>query len=45
MMVTGTRMASGAVLANVTFFTIEEGKTTTVDLVMRESKDHKTSNW
>ena len=39
MMVTGTRMASGAVLANVTFFTIEEGKTTTVDLVMRESKD------
>lgn len=39
MMVTGTRMASGAVLANVTFFTIEEGKTTTVDLVMRENKD------
>lgn len=39
MMVTGTRMASGAVLANITFFTIEEGKTTTVDLVMRESKD------
>lgn len=39
MMVTGTRMASGAVLANVTFFTIEEGKTTTVDLVMRENQD------
>lgn len=39
MMVTGTRMASGAVLANVTFFTIEEGKTTTIDLVMRENKD------
>lgn len=39
MMVTGTRMASGAVLANVTFFTIEKGKTTTVDLVMRENKD------
>lgn len=39
MMVTGTRMASGAVLANVTFFTIDEGKTTTVDLVMRENKD------
>lgn len=39
MMMTGTRMASGAVLANVTFFTIEEGKTTTVDLVMRENKD------
>ena len=39
MMVTGTRMASGAVLANATFFTIDEGKTTTVDLVMRENKD------
>ena len=39
MMVTGTRLASGAVLSNITFFTIEPGKTTTVDLVMRESKD------
>lgn len=39
MMVTGTRLASGAVLSNITFFTIEAGKTTTVDLVMRESKD------
>ena len=39
MMVTGTRLASGAVLSNSTFFTIEPGKTTTVDLVMRESKD------
>ena len=38
MMVTGTRLASGAVLSNSTFFTIEPGKTTTVDLVMRESK-------
>jgi len=39
MMVTGTRLASGAVLSNSTFFTVEPGKTTTVDLVMRESKD------
>ena len=39
MMVTGTRLASGAVLFNTTFFTIEPDKTTTVDLVMRESKD------
>lgn len=37
MMVTGTRLASGAVLSNTTFFTVEAGKTTTVDLVMRES--------
>ena len=39
MMVTGTRLASGAVLSNTTFFTIEPDKTTTVDLVMCESKD------
>lgn len=39
MLVTGTRMASGAVLADAVFFNIEEGKTTTVDLVMRENKD------
>lgn len=39
MMVTGTRLASGAVLSNITFFTIEQGKTTDISLVMRESKD------
>lgn len=39
MMITGTRLASGGVLSNVSFFTIEEGKTTVVDLTMRESKD------
>ena len=39
MLVTGTRMASGAVLSKVTFFTIEPDKTTTVDLVMRESEE------
>lgn len=32
MMVTGTRLASGAVLSNTTFFTIEPDKTTTVTL-------------
>ena len=39
LLVTGTRMASGAVLSNMQFFTIEEGVTKTVDLVMRESED------
>lgn len=39
MLVTGTRLASGAVLSKVTFFTIEAGKTTTIDLVMRESDE------
>lgn len=39
LLVTGTRMASGAVLSKSTFFTIDPGKTTSVDLVMRESKD------
>jgi len=38
-LVTGTRLASGAVLSNVTFFSIEPRKTTNVQLVMRESKD------
>lgn len=38
-MTTGTRLASGGVLSTVSFFSIEEGKTTIVDLVMRESKD------
>ena len=39
LMVTGTRMANGSVLAQLTFFNIEEGKTTPIKLVMRESKD------
>ncbi len=38
-LVTGTRLASGAVLSNVTFFSIEPQKTMKIDLVMRESKD------
>ena len=39
MMVTGTRLANGGVLANLEFFPIAEGKTTTVDMVMREAQD------
>ncbi len=39
MLVTGTRLASGSVLSHVSFFTIEAGKTTTVDLKMRQSTD------
>lgn len=38
-LVTGTRLASGAVLSETTFFTIQPGKTTDVELVMRESQD------
>ncbi|MBQ8770271.1 MAG: transglutaminase domain-containing protein [Bacteroides sp.] len=39
LMVTGTRLASGGVLAEMEFFPIHTGKTTTLDLVMRESQD------
>ena len=38
-LVTGTRLASGAVLSETTFFSILQGKTTEIELVMRESKD------
>ena len=38
MMVTGTRLANGGVLATLEFFPIESGKTTKVDMVMREAK-------
>lgn len=37
MLTTGTRMANGAVLANISFFNIEEGKNSAVDLVLREN--------
>ena len=33
---TGTRLSDGSVLARTTFFNIEPGKTTNIDLVMRE---------
>ena len=39
LMVSGTRLANGGVLSHLEFFTIEPGKTTNVELVMRESRD------
>ena len=39
MMVTGTRLASGGVLAHISSFNIEPGKSTNIPLVMRESED------
>ncbi len=39
LLITGTRLASGGVLATVRSFSIKEGETTDMDLVMRESKD------
>ena len=38
-MVTGTRLASGGVLAHISSFNIEPGKSTNIPLVMRESED------
>ena len=39
MLVTGTRMANGSVLAEIEFFNVEADKTTPIQLEMRESKD------
>lgn len=39
MLVSGTRMANGTVLSRMQFFTIEDGKQTTLDMTMRED-DH-----
>jgi hypothetical protein len=39
MLVSGSRMSGGNVFADIEFFTVEEGKTTVVDLVMRDIKD------
>ena len=39
MIVSGSRMSGGNVFADVEFFTIEKGKTTSVDLVMRDVAD------
>ena len=39
MMVTGTRMASGKVLATLTFFSVKENATTPLELKIRESID------
>ena len=39
MLVSGSRMSGGNVFADVQFFTVEEGKTTDAELVMRDIKD------
>ncbi len=39
LLVTGTRFANGAVLSNLTFFTIHPEETTSVALVMRENSE------
>ncbi len=39
MLVTGTRMANGSVLAEISFFNVEPGKTSDIKLEMRESQD------
>lgn len=39
LLVSGTRMANGSVLARMTFFNVEADKTTKTELVMRESAD------
>lgn len=39
MLVTGTRMANGSVLGNVSFFNVEPDKITNISLVMRENAE------
>ena len=39
LMVSGSRLANGGVLAEMNFFSIEENQTTTTELVMRQSTD------
>ena len=39
MLVSGSRMSGGNVFADIEFFTIEEGKTTVAELVMRDAAD------
>lgn len=39
MLVSGSRMSGGNVFTDVEFFTVEEGKTTVRELVMRDMKD------
>lgn len=39
LMMTGTRMADGGVLAHLTFFTVEEGKINNMEYVLRESSE------
>ena len=39
LMVSGSRLANGGVLAEMNFFSIEENQTTTTELIMRQSTD------
>ena len=39
LLVTGTRLANGGVLADLEFFPVREGQVTNIDLVMRENLD------
>ena len=39
LMMTGTRMADGSVLAHLTFFNVEEGKECNIEFVQRESSE------
>ena len=39
MLVTGTRMANGSVLSEISFFTVKANETTNIKLEMRESQD------
>ena len=39
MLVSGSRMSGGNVFADIEFFTVEEGKTTVKDLIMRDIED------
>lgn len=39
MLTTGTRLASGSVLSQTTFFTVKEGETTRINLTMRDNPD------
>ena len=38
-LVTGTRMANGSVLAEMTFFNVKEDQTTDIKIIMRENKE------
>ena len=39
LLVTGTRLANGGILADLEFFPVREGQVTNIDLVMRENLD------
>ncbi len=39
MLTTGTRLANGSVLADISFFTVKEGETTRINLLMRDNPE------